>query len=163
VRTVVIRAAGPGDGRALTDALVEAANWDSERSRPRVTVLADPMRRRYIAAWRRPGDAGFLAEDDTGDVLGAAWYRLFSGDRPGLGFVATGVPELVLGVKPIWRAQGIGRILLRELLVQAAADGHARISLSVERGNFAHRLYTSEHFAVVESRGSADIMVRTLH
>ncbi|HEY8588635.1 MAG TPA: GNAT family N-acetyltransferase, partial [Naasia sp.] len=141
-----IREAGPHDALALTEALVEAANWDVARARPRVQILSDPVRRRYIAGWQRPGDSGFLAVDEEGDAVGAGWYRVFPADRPGLGFVAGGVPELILGVRPVWRAQGVGRALLRELLGSAAHRGHARIGLSVERGNFAQRLYTSEGF-----------------
>lgn len=157
-----IRAAGPADALALTEALVEAANWNPDRARPRVSVLSDPVRRRYIAGWQRPADAGFIAEDELGEPIGAGWYRLFSADRPGLGFVGAGVPELILGVRPVWRAQGVGRSLLQHLVARAAADGHARLGLSVERGNFAHRLYTSEGFTVVEDRGPTAVMVRTV-
>jgi GNAT superfamily N-acetyltransferase len=156
-----IREAGPADSLALTEALVEAANWNALTARPRVQVLADPVRRGYIAGWQRPGDAGFVAVDGRGEPIGAGWYRLFAADSPGLGFVQSGVPELVLGVRPVWRAQGVGRALLQRLLEHARSQGHARIGLSVERGNFAERLYASEGFIVVESRGGADVMVRT--
>jgi GNAT superfamily N-acetyltransferase len=155
-----IREAGPADALALTEALVEAANWNALTARPRVQVLADPVRRSYIAGWQRPSDVGFVATDGTGEPIGACWYRLFAADRPGLGFVGAGVPELILGVRPVWRAQGVGRALLHELLTRARSEGHARLGLSVERGNFAQRLYTSEGFVTVESRGAADIMVR---
>src|SRR4051794_2176828 len=111
-----IREAGAGDSLALTEALVEAANWNPDRARPRVAVLADPVRRRYISGWQRPGDAGFIATDELGEPIGAGWYRLFSADRPGLGFVGNRVPELILGVRPVWRAQGVGRTLLRSLV-----------------------------------------------
>lgn len=158
-----IREAGRADSLALTEALVEAANWDPLRMRPRVTVLADPVRRRYLAGWPRPGDAGYLACDSEGVAVGAGWYRLFQADRPGLGFVAAGVPELILGVRPVWRAQGVGRAILQRLLRRAADEGHQRISLSVERGNFAQRLYTSEGFTLLEARGASDVMVRPLH
>ncbi|WP_210478795.1 GNAT family N-acetyltransferase [Naasia sp. SYSU D00948] len=156
-----IREARPADSLALTEALVEAANWDPDRTSPRVSVLADPVRRRYIAGWQRPGDAGFVAEDATGEPVAAGWYRVFSADRPGLGFVASGVPELILGVRPVWRAQGVGRSILQHLVRRAEADGHTRISLSVQRGNFAQRLYLSEGFVTVEQRADADVMVRT--
>lgn len=154
-----IRDAGPADGRALTDALVEAANWHSDRQRPRVSVLSDPIRRRYIASWPRPGDAGVLAVDSEGEPIGACWYRLFAADRPGLAGVP-GVPEVILGVRPVWRAQGVGRAMLRATLAKAAAAGHPRVALSVEHGNFAQRLYVAEGFTVVDSTDTADIMVR---
>lgn len=156
-----IREAGAQDALALTEALVEAVNWNPATALPRVQILADPVLRRYISGWQRPSDAGVLAVDDDGEAIGAAWYRLFGADRPGYGFVGPGVPELTLGVRPVWRAQGVGRALLRGLL-SSAERSHTRISLSVQRANFARKLYTSEGFTVLAGRGGADVMVRTL-
>jgi GNAT superfamily N-acetyltransferase len=144
----------------LTEALVEAASWNPNRPRSRVEVLEDPIRRRYIQSWPRPGDAGVIAVDEADEPIGACWFRVFPADRPGLAAVP-GVPELILGVRPVWRAQGVGRSLLRETVALADAAGHSRLALSVERGNFAHRLYVSEGFAVASSGPTADVMVRT--
>jgi ribosomal protein S18 acetylase RimI-like enzyme len=72
------------------------------------------------------------------------------------------VPELIIGVKPMWRAQGVGRALLRELTAAARAEGFARLALSVEHGNFALELYRSEGFGVVASTPTRDTMVRAL-
>jgi GNAT superfamily N-acetyltransferase len=157
-----IRPATREDARVLIDMLVEAANWDATRARPRVTVLEDPAVLRYIAGWQRPGDVGCVAEDAHGVAVGACWARLFPSNAPGAGFVAVGVPELILGVYPSWRARGAGRALLQELTRLAARSGAARVSLSVERGNVAHRLYVSEGFTTFQRRETADTMVRTL-
>ncbi len=80
----------------------------------------------------------------------------------GYGWVDNGVPELTLGVKPIWRAQGVGRALLRAACALAAQRGYQRISLSVERANFAQRLYITEGFTTVDSGKDSDTMVKTL-
>lgn len=154
-----IREATASDAIVLTEALVDAANWDVNRQQPRVTVLADPMRRQYIASWPRPGDVGFIAEDAEGEPIGACWYRVFAADRPGFAAIP-GVPELTLGVRPVWRAQGVGRSLLKATLAAAAAAGHSRMALSVDRGNFAQRLYISEGFVTVSSGDTAVVMVR---
>ena len=42
---------------------------------------------------------------------------------PGFGYVGTGVPELIIGVRPIWRAHGVGRALLQRLCEHARAGG----------------------------------------
>jgi GNAT superfamily N-acetyltransferase len=158
-----VRTARRSDGVFLADMVVEAANWRPGAARPRYEVLESPEHGRYIAGWMRPGDAGFLALDEQDAPIGAAWYRLFPREDPGLGYVGTGVPELVIGVRPIWRARGVGRTLLRELAGHASARGHARLSLSVERENFAVALYRSEGFATVSSGPVRDTMVKRLH
>lgn len=72
------------------------------------------------------------------------------------------MPELIIGVRPLWRAHGVGRRLLQELCDVARAAGYARVSLSVERGNFAATLYRSEGFAVTASGIGRDTMVKRL-
>jgi GNAT superfamily N-acetyltransferase len=142
--------------------VVEAANWRQGGVRPRVEVLASAEYSRYLSGWMRPGDAGFVALDENGEPIGASWYRMFPRGEAGFGFVATGVPELIIGVRSIWRAQGVGRSLLRELCDHARSEGFGRLSLSVERGNFAATLYRSEGFAVTQPVFGRDTMVKRL-
>ena len=124
-------------------------------------LLAIPPR--YVRPPTSAGsDAGFLALDATGEPIGAAWYRLFPRSDPGFGYVGTRVPELIIGVRPIWRAHGVGRTLLQALTQEARSAGYARLSLSVERGNFAVTLYRSEGFAVTQSGIGRDTMVKLL-
>jgi GNAT superfamily N-acetyltransferase len=157
-----IRPAEQADAVFLADMLVEAFNWHPDRMRRRVELLADPSVNRYLAGWRRPGDDGVLAVDDHGDPVGACWFRVLPKRDAGYGWVAAGVPELTLGVRPIHRARGVGRTLLRAACAVATGHGHQRISLSVERANFASRLYVSEGFATLTSGPDADTMVKTL-
>ena len=57
----------------------------------------------------------------------------------------------------------MGRALLRAVAASAAEAGIERISLSVERKNFARGLYLSEGFAVVDtSDPQSDTMVKSL-
>ncbi|MFS0866848.1 N-acetyltransferase family protein [Microbacterium sp. 179-B 1A2 NHS] len=155
------RPAVQADGIFLGDMVVEAANWRAGTARPRHEILTHPDHRRYLMGWQRPGDVGVVAVAGS-ESIGAAWYRMLPRTDPGFGYVGTGVPELIIGVRPMWRAHGVGRELLRALCAAARADGHARICLSVERGNFAQVLYRSEGFAVTSSGIGRDTMVKRL-
>jgi GNAT superfamily N-acetyltransferase len=63
-----------------------------------------------------------------------------------------------------WRGRGVGRDLLRAIAALAAQAGIGRISLSVERKNFARGLYLSEGFTVVDaSDPQSDTMVKKPH
>jgi GNAT superfamily N-acetyltransferase len=157
-----IREAVQSDAPFLADMLVEAFDWTGSHARSRVELLADPVVNRYVRGWRRPGDGGVVAVGPQGAALGACWYRVLGRRDAGYGWVAAGVPELTLGVRPIHRARGVGRALLAAACAQAATAGHQRISLSVERANFAWRLYVSEGFVVLGSGIDSDTMVKTL-
>jgi ribosomal protein S18 acetylase RimI-like enzyme len=95
---------------------------------------------RYIDGWPRDGDAGVVAAAEGRDV-GAAWYRRFTDDAPGYGFVAAHIPEVTIGVVAGARGRGIGGALLRALADAARAGDLEALSLSVEEDNPALRLY----------------------
>ena len=112
---------------------------------------------RYVYNWGRPGDAGVLALDE-GFPVGAAWYRLFSADQPGYGFVDEQTPELAIAVVPSRRGHGHGRELLEGLLERARSEGHTALSLSVERDNPAIKLYERFGFRTVREERNTLVM-----
>jgi len=70
----------------------------------------------------------------------------------GLALMGTDAEVHTIGVDPAHHGRGIGRALLRELLVVADA-AHATVFLEVRTDNdAAHALYASEGFAVVGLR-----------
>lgn len=141
----------------LWDMLYEAAAVaDSMRELGKEKALALPANQKYLAGWGRPGDAGVIAVDHEGKPLGAAWYRLFSVEAPGYGFVSSTIPELSLGTRAELRGRGIGRALLEALIELAQEQGYEALSLSVERSNAALRLYERLGFQDVAIMGPED-------
>jgi GNAT superfamily N-acetyltransferase len=159
----IIRHATPEDGTFMADMLVEAVNWSPEwKKESRKRVLAAPGTAHYIVGWPRDTDLGVIAEAN-GEQIGAAWLRFHPVADPGYGFVASDVPELSIGVTVRWRGQGAGRALLRAIAGRARLAGIRQISLSVERKNFAQKLYISEGYQIVDSADAgSDTMVKDL-
>ena len=159
----VLRRATAQDADFLTDMLMEAVNWSTQwRQRTRAEVLASRKTAHYVAGWPKDTDLGVIAEAD-GRPAGAAWLRFLPADDPGYGFVAEGVPELTIGVASERRGQGVGRMLMQAIAAEARAAGVSRISLSVERKNYAQRLYLSEGYRIVDSSDKdSDTMVKDL-
>ena len=144
---VLIRPLQPDDESFQWDMGWEAVATNAEaRARGRETVMALPQLGRYFVGMGRPGDAGVVAVTADGARLGAAWYRLFSAEEPGFGFIAIDVPELAMGVVAEARGQGIGSALLDALLALAREQGFRALSLAVDRQNPAHRLYERKGF-----------------
>ena len=101
-----IRPATQDDVEFLQKMLYEAARWNPDWPRePMEEVLAEPMLTRLPRGWGRPGDGGVIAELD-GVPVGAAWYRLFTAEEPGYGFVDEKIPELWTGGRAAASAQG---------------------------------------------------------
>ncbi|MFH8620091.1 GNAT family N-acetyltransferase [Streptomyces sp. NPDC017979] len=156
-----LRPATAQDVDFLAEMLLTAFNWD----RPRFTrdeLLGTPHIAHYVTDWGKPGDFGVVAEDESGNPVGAAWARTFPADDPGYGYVGPGVPELTLGVLPGHRGRGTGGALLDALVKAAIEQPVEGLSLSVEDGNAAVRLYMTRGFLAVGREGSSDTMLLDL-
>ncbi|MGI8648796.1 MAG: GNAT family N-acetyltransferase [Rubrobacter sp.] len=147
VEAPVLRPLMFGDEDFMREMLTAAAHAENEEA-----VAYDPELSRYIDGWGQDGDLGFVAEDASGEPLGAAWVRLFPAEDPGYGFVGEDVPELAVGVRAGERGEGIGRALI-ELVISESVGRYPAISLSVRQDNQpALRLYRRLGFKAVEGR-----------
>jgi ribosomal protein S18 acetylase RimI-like enzyme len=156
-----VRPATKSDEQFLRGMLILAA-FPPDVVRPALeAVLQDVRLARYIVDWGRPGDCGALAEAE-GQPIGAAWYRRFSRNEPGYGFISDDIPELAIAVVPEMRGRGIGRTLLLRLIERAQAEGLPALSLSVSvRNPVAMRVYESLGFRTVA--GDADHPTMLVH
>lgn len=143
--TVVVRREGAQDVRFLRDMLHHAYYWKERAPGPGPGPV-----QLYVKGWGRPGDTAVIAIED-GFPVGAAWFRLFTRERPGYGFVDAATPELAIAVVPNRRGRGIGDALLTALLGHAREAGHGAISLCVDRRNDdAIRVYERHGFKPVD-------------
>jgi ribosomal protein S18 acetylase RimI-like enzyme len=146
----------------LLEASYLAATWRTpDPSGSFSDVLADPHLRVYLEGWPRPGDFAVIAEAD-GASVGAAWYRTFTADSHGYGFIESSIPELSVAVRASHRGRGLGTELLCGLIEHARMEGVAALSLSVEEDNPAVSLYQRLGFETVAKFGNAFTMRRDL-
>ncbi|MEJ7650036.1 MAG: GNAT family N-acetyltransferase [Nakamurella sp.] len=134
-------------------ATLDNVNW----SGPRFTadqVRDDPALAHYWAGPPGPLDLGLVAEEAAGGggcpgaaAVGVAWLRHFAAADRGYGFVDSSVPELSIWVRADHRGRGLGGRLLTALLDAARDAGLPGVSLSVEAGNPARRLYERSGFS----------------
>ena len=124
------------DGLLLRLATWFNLNWNG----PRFTFAqlgADP----HLAAYyRTPPEFGVVSTAD-GEPTGVVWVTRFPPEAPGYGFVRADVPELSVCVLPGYRGAGLGTGLVGAAVAEARRRSLPGLSLSVEDGNPARRLY----------------------
>jgi ribosomal protein S18 acetylase RimI-like enzyme len=141
--------------------LYAAAFWRRSAMNPVKRTLLRKYLAQYHVNWGRPGDVGFVAEVN-GTRVGAVWYRLFTNESHGDGFVDEQTPELVIAVRSGHRGQGIGRSLLDRIHEQARLDGIDQIGLSVNADNPARRLYEAAGYRDYHRQDGKERMVLAL-
>jgi ribosomal protein S18 acetylase RimI-like enzyme len=159
---VVLRPAGAGDLEHVKWALFEAVAWNPERPLPPFEFTIDhPELARYHRGWGRAGDLGVVATEGD-DVVGVALCRLFTDEDHGHGYVDDATPELAVAVAESWRGSGLGTRLMDALADAARAAGYTRMSLSVDDGNPAMRLYERLGYEEISRDDGGIRMIRDL-
>jgi predicted N-acetyltransferase YhbS len=148
----MLRPVGIHDVRFLRDMLRHAYHWRIAEDEERPVY-------RYVQNWGRRGDVGVLALEGP-HPYGAAWFRLFTADEPGFGFVDEQTPEVTIAVVPSRRGKGAGKELLEALLARARENGYTAVSLSAAPEQKAY--YERFGFETVRSNEHAATMVARL-
>lgn len=134
----MIRRGNRQDVRFLKDMLRHAFYW-------RGSATEEASLWRYVSGWGRRGDTAVIALEE-GFPIGAAWYRLFTRDEPGFGFVDEQTPEVAIAVVPSRRGRGIGTDLLDALVEVAQEQGFGSLSLSVADESPAMHMFAQQGF-----------------
>ena len=110
----------------------------------------------YDAFGRGTADLCIVAEDEEkGCVVGAAWTRIMDD----YGHVDDDTPSLAISVLREYRGQGTGTQLLQKLLRMLKERGYERVSLAVQKENYAVRMYEHSGFRTVGESDEEYIMV----
>lgn len=153
-----LRPLGTDDVELLAHATLLNVNWTGGERVTVSDVAADPALAHYTALRPDRGDFGVVAEM-SGRPVGVVWLLFLDATDPGYGYVADAVPELSVCVWPGYRGRGLGTLLLEEALQAARDRGLDRVSLSVEAGNPARRLYADMGFVDVDAASPGTMVV----
>lgn len=157
-----IREAREEDKVFIEDMRYEAI-FIPEHKPPKAEIFAQPAMRKYYEGWGRKGDRAMVAVSEEGEKIGAVWYRLFSDEDRGYGFIDSQTPELGIGLVTKYRGMGIGTKLMKRIIEAAKDDGFHSLSLSVDsRNTAALNLYRKTGFQIYDDSGSSWTMKLTI-
>ena len=151
----VIRTIRPEEVPLLNDFLYEAIFIPEGVPAPPRSIIKQEDLQVYVRDFgQRPDDHCLVAEVE-GKVVGAVWVRVMED----YGHIDNSTPSLAISLYKDYRNLGIGTELLRRMLEQLREKGYAQVSLSVQKSNYALRMYQKAGFKVFADRGEEVLMV----
>lgn len=139
----------------LTEFLYEAIfQPDTESPLPR-TVIQEPSIWVYIDRFGTKKEDFCLAAEADGHIVGAVWVRCIHA----FGYADASTPELSMSVYPQYRKKGIGTRLLQAMIEALKEKGYEKVSLSVQKGNYAAAMYQNAGFEIADENDQDYIMV----
>lgn len=142
----------------LNDFLYEAIFVPDGAKPPERSILQLPELQVYTAGFGdSPHDRAFAAEIE-GKIVGAAWARIMKD----YGHIDDQTPSLAISLYKEYRGLGIGTALLKSLMNNLKSTGYDRVSLSVQKDNYAVKMYEKSGFTVYLEKEEEYLMIANL-
>ena len=101
------------------------------------------------------GEADYcLVAEDENMVVGAVWTRIMND----YGHVDDDTPSLAISLYKEYRGRGIGTQMMKQILILLREKGYKKVSLSVQKANYAVRMYEKLGFQTVNENDEEYIM-----
>lgn len=142
----------------LKDFLYEAIYIPDGVTPPPKSIIAAQELQVYIDRFGELKDDRGLAAEADGKVVGAVWSRIMND----YGHVGDRTPSLAISLYREYRGAGIGTAMIKAMLSLLREDGYGQVSLSVQKANYAVRMYEKTGFEIVDENSEEYIMVNRL-
>lgn len=139
----------------LNDFLYEAIFIPDGIKPPPKSIITAPELQVYVEHFgTSKDDFAFVAEIEN-KIIGAIWVRIMND----YGHIDEKTPSLAISLYKKYRSQGIGSALMKKMLSVLQTHGYKRVSLSVQKINYAVNLYQKMGFRIIKETGDEWIMV----
>ena len=139
----------------LQDFLYEAVFVPEGMSAPPKSIINQPELQVYTADFgKKKDDISLVAEVDK-KVVGAVWVRIMND----YGHIDNETPSFAVSLYKDYRGFGIGTDLMKEMLRILKDRGYKQASLSVQKANYAVRMYQKTGFEIIDENEEEYIML----
>lgn len=152
-----IRQLKENEYKILSDFLYEAIYIPEGVKPPSKNIIDQPELQLYISNWGREDDHCLVAEINE-KIVGAIWVRIMND----YGHVDDNIPSLAISLYKEYRKMGIGTALIKEMLSLLKKKGYEKVSLSVQKANYAYKMYLKFGFTVISENEEEFIMIKQL-
>lgn len=125
---------------------------------PSKSIITAPELQVYVKGFGASKDDFALVAEVENKIIGAVWVRIMND----YGHIDDKTPSLAISLYKKYRGQGIGYSLIKEMLSLLQTHGYKHVSLSVQKANYAAKLYQKIGFRIIKEIGDEWIMTYNL-
>lgn len=142
----------------LDDFLYEAIFVPEGVDPPSKGIITAPELQVYVKGFGASKDDFALVAEVENKIIGAVWVRIMND----YGHIDDKTPSLAISLYKKYRGQGIGSSLIKEMLSLLQVHDYKCVSLSVQKANYAAKLYQKIGFRIIKEIGDEWIMTYNL-
>ena len=142
----------------LNDFLYEAIFIPDGVEAPPRSIIHSPELQVYVSDFGTQKHDRALLTEVNGKIVGAVWVRIMND----YGHIDDTTPSFAISLYQEYRGQGIGTNMMQEMLTTLENAGYKQASLSVQKANYAAKMYLKLGFEIVSENEEEYIMVKYL-
>ena len=142
----------------LEDFLYEAIFIPEGVKKPSKDIINNKELQIYIKDFGKYKDDNCLVVEINNKVVGAVWTRIMND----YGHIDEKTPSLAISLYEEYRGLKIGTKLMNNILILLKKKGYKRVSLSVQKSNYAYKMYRNAGFEIIDEKDDEYIMICNL-
>ena len=151
----LIRELKQDENKVLDTFLYEAIFIPEGVSAPPKDIINQPDLQVYVKDFgKNKGDLCLVAQVRD-KIVGAVWVRIMND----YGHIDNETPSFAISLLKEYRNYGIGTELMKQMLTKLKREGYKQVSLSVQKMNYAVRMYRKIGFEIVDENDEEYIMI----
>lgn len=155
MNNIIIREIKKNEYKILEDFLYEAIFISNGAEKPKKEIIKNEELQVYIKDFGTDrNDTCLVAEYDK-KIVGACWTRIMND----YGHIDNDTPSFAISLYEEYRGKGIGTKLMKTMLKLLKNKGYKKASLSVQKNNYAVKMYKNVGFKIIDENKEEYIMV----
>ena len=151
----LIRELKQDENKVLDTFLYEAIFIPEGVSAPSKDIINQPDLQVYVKDFgKNKGDLCLVAQVSD-KIVGAVWVRIMND----YGHIDNETPSFAISLLKEYRNYGIGTELMKQMLTKLKLEGYKQVSLSVQKMNYAVRMYRKIGFEIIDENDEEYIMI----
>lgn len=151
----LIRELNQSETKVLEVFLYEAIFIPDGVLAPSKDIINQPELQVYVKDFgKNRGDLCLVAQVEE-KIVGAVWVRIIND----YGHIDNETPSFAISLLKEYRNYGIGTELMKQMLSKLKTLGYKQASLSVQKMNYAVRMYSNVGFEIIDENDEEYIMI----